>query len=1032
MSTRWKNRQQESMTSKKTTVENFKNIPLFSVVSSTDSYTDSSEKEPVIEGFDMFQDDYFKNVKRGFTVPASTDLGKKLRELWKQITDPVGYLDKAFEDSLFNTLKALAPIEPCPKPNEPAAKPSKDNETSFTWLRKNIVSEGFLNDSLNKMFLSEGLSEGFSMEKDTSLTTTIRSFAANHPDISVNIISQYYIEKLNKYQANLRAPVTKEQLFEFNNNFDNKLSDPATKSKLQKMTPFRSPYKNSDAGFQKFLKEKSRFRLKNTKSIEYLPFNPDYFPMPTDMKEYTKILDGILHSPYKISNKIETPENMITNVEKLVPLLQTTKQQTYPTPNESLYIYERRPILNTMPAYLQYVTNYYAFIAYNNEKPSIHYLQLLANVCNTYMNYANAVEFQKYITNGTFLTTQELAVFNQLFYIAMNQTDADSIFTRPYTSVDQLNTNAHVDLARQYMSALLPTFIREINQRMSVISPAPYSPISENIVTKVYPSTDLGPLLYVYVEGTKIPDVGANKYYTVPPDECKQQNDAANAALRNMAQTVKRELYRMFMFPVVMYIVYNYYYLFYFRDCYDDISEDTKECTNPFTPIFPDWESTFHSFEGHKTDYFLEFIFKPVKLIYTGLNAIKAIFRKKPTPLGQDSMHDSAPYIFFLITFVSVYGMFISQGGAIVSMLTSLLNLDVPTLKGVNSKTAAESIIYIFFGYSFYNHIGEWVLWLKDGMGFGTVIKGICFILYWLFKFLISRGMATFAVFITFVYIVWISVFGMSSYSNSGVFDKIDLIDRTIYTKLLDSEELKNNSTPVYLLKKVCFYVFYFMIEIALMGVMGSSMKEIGKTTSNSPAVNIESLKSIMHTFYILCFVLIALWCIYKYHSKIPKVYELYKTPKRQYKNTGETSYEKSSRNEVRNILMQSDTLNKQFMEEYDERITQKPSMMTNMISNMGRWGSKIESSLSKAADYIPKPGTMNITDTLKKAVQDASNAGQKGITEIKGFGSSLAQAVDPRKDRGILTSMKSSMTSAPGGISSSIGNYIRPAADRS
>jgi hypothetical protein len=197
------------------------------------------------------------------------------------------------------------------------------------------------------------------------------------------------------------------------------------------------------------------------------------------------------------------------------------------------------------------------------------------------------------------------------------------------------------------------------------------------------------------------------------------------------------------------------------------------------------------------------------------------------------------------------------------------------------------------------------------------------------------------------------------------------------------------------------------MIEIALMGVMGSSMKEIGKTTSNSPAVNIESLKSIMHTFYILCFVLIALWCIYKYHSKIPKVYELYKTPKRQYKNTGETSYEKSSRNEVRNILMQSDTLNKQFMEEYDERITQKPSMMTNMISNMGRWGSKIESSLSKAADYIPKPGTMNITDTLKKAVQDASNAGQKGITEIKGFGSSLAQAVDPRKDRGILTSIK-------------------------
>jgi hypothetical protein len=58
--------------------------------------------------------------------------------------------------------------------------------------------------------------------------------------------------------------------------------------------------------------------------------------------------------------------------------------------------------------------------------------------------------------------------------------------------------------------------------------------------------------------------------------------------------------------------------------------------------------------------------------------------------------------------------------------------------------------------------------------------------------------------------------------------------------------------------------------------------------------------------------------------------------------------------------------------------------------------------------------------------VQDASNAGQKGITEIKGFGSSLAQAVDPRKDRGILTSMKS----APGGISSSLGNYIR--ADRS
>jgi hypothetical protein len=111
----------------------------------------------------------------------------------------------------------------------------------------------------------------------------------------------------------------------------------------------------------------------------------------------------------------------------------------------------------------------------------------------------------------------------------------------------------------------------------------------------------------------------------------------------------------------------------------------------------------YRTFEQRQTDFFFEFIFKPVKLAYTFLNAIKAFFRKG---FFGYVIKDNVPYVFFLWTFMVVYGFMTKRAGIILNTLKTLSKLKLPDVQIMGRKALdsyAKGVTVFFFFFSFLN-----------------------------------------------------------------------------------------------------------------------------------------------------------------------------------------------------------------------------------------------------------------------------------------------------------------------------------------
>jgi hypothetical protein len=202
----------------------------------------------------------------------------------------------------------------------------------------------------------------------------------------------------------------------------------------------------------------------------------------------------------------------------------------------------------------------------------------------------------------------------------------------------------------------------------------------------------------------------------VDKDACEKQKDGMQGPLKGYSKLIKDQIYMFLLVPISMYVVYNFYYLFFFKDVVGpvktddgykhgdlDIPFDKETCKQEIddahgkmkceNPIFPDWENIFHYFEKNKADFLLEFIFKPVKLIYSFLNAFKSLFRGKSDIASKiwdfigikdvpaTNLKDDLPYIFLLGTFSMIYLILLNYGSSILGIMFKLLKLDIDNIK---------------------------------------------------------------------------------------------------------------------------------------------------------------------------------------------------------------------------------------------------------------------------------------------------------------------------------------------------------------
>ena len=403
-------------------------------------------------------------------------------------------------------------------------------------------------------------------------------------------------------------------------------------------------------------------------------------------------------------------------------------------------------------------------------------------------------------------------------------------------------------------------------------------------------------------------------------DACNALNRQIIEQFEKYARTIKQEIYRILMIPIVIYIIYNFYYLFLFKDCFgyakkknNDAStnkshEYKKTCDEGcFFPPFPDWEFNFHKLEGHRTDFVFEFLFKPTKWIYVFLNAIKS-----QTHSGFLSyLPEEYPYVCFLIVFVSTYAIIVRNGGAILNAIFSLFSLEIPRIPlgsfDLNSMAAAAvwiGFIISFFKQTFGDSIstmatsatnllsGEskksvtWVEWILNSMGSSIQIglKILVFILYWIFRGIVTSFIVPIAVTIATIYILWVFLLGIYDYTDDdhSYFDKIELMERIMFTKMykLPNENWWDNIENTF--KTICFYIIFFISEIVTIYTIYTTMKTFqnmppptvgGKEAKNAS----DTIKNFMTIFSTCFMVLVAFWCAFKYFTQKPLYNEMYR-----------------------------------------------------------------------------------------------------------------------------------------------------------
>ena len=734
------------------------------------------------EGFNLPGDDYFINVKRKIMV--KTQLSKfveQLKRLLKKIPNPITLLDEGLEAFLKTLLMLMIGQVDCKTGKLKTVMVDAGN-AGFTWasgqmsmLKNNSVSlgndiKGAFNKKPNNFTLSEMADgskrssksgavgaafiaadavENFAMPDTPDLIYTIESFLKNHPKLNKTAVTTYYLTKLNAYEKSLGKPPTSDQLFIFNNEFDNVLADSSVIGEIQKIAksiPDPS-YPNTAEGFADYLQETSRFSFSNDTPITFYPFATQYFPYPTDLPGFEQAIQNV-----------EDP-NYIQNINQYLSSL--TKPADPPAnpsvgsdvdTNYAFSINLNTSRTESIQTYLKYISQWYGLLLYYKYKQDLAVLfpTIEANVCMVYITYINAIEYQKYRIYSTYLTPYELAMFNHLFFICLMQ-DQITFVLQGNSNVYNLaippdgvpsgyNSNGivYINLLPQSIFSLVRMFAMEINNRVRYLSgsisednyqPLPLDgililpPVPNDVISTInilLANFILGFFTPETINGVPTPDIvvpakDITDYYSPPGmSDCEQENNRMNNESGDYAKKIKGEIYRMICVPIVVYIAYNCYYMFFFKDCFD-VSKKTDEagntiyerkCMECFAPIFPDWEMMYRSFEQRQTDFLFEFVFKPVKMIYTILNSIKAFFRKGLPGLGGYVLKDNVPYLFFLFTFVQVYGFFQLGGSIILKTLKTLSTLKLPDVTIMGKKALyeyAQGVTMFFFFFSFLN-----------------------------------------------------------------------------------------------------------------------------------------------------------------------------------------------------------------------------------------------------------------------------------------------------------------------------------------
>jgi hypothetical protein len=224
----------------------------------------------------------------------------------------------------------------------------------------------------------------------------------------------------------------------------------------------------------------------------------------------------------------------------------------------------------------------------------------------------------------------------------------------------------------------------------------------------------------------------------------------------------------------------------------------------------------------------------------------------------------------------------------LLNILTGFFKFDIPNITVPGSTFGTSTIamvsVWISFIIILFKRLPISAAWIMSGPGgLGMIAKAICSFIYWLGKGLITSMIIPFSVLICAVYLFWIGLFGVLNYTDNAhsYADKTEMIDRVIYTSLY-TESKGPFGVVIFGLKSIAFFCVYFLTEIVILFTTLKSrtqlkqMKPRSKNAKPYERDTLTKIKSFMEIIYTIAFILLALWCYYKYRMKIPKMNGFY------------------------------------------------------------------------------------------------------------------------------------------------------------
>ena len=974
MTSKW--RKQETFkanTNQTSKTENFSHIPMFDVLQNTkdQNTTDQNTTEnnnsetPIIEGFDWQGIDYFHHRGIYKTAIDSSNIREFIKKVMSYFSSPIAKFDDMLEKFIYDMLLAAFMInnKDCANSNL-----SKINTTG------NKVDQAF--------FWLKRRTEGFSLKQQPYLIKTVDSFEKNHSDFITDNdtkmkVGTYYINSLNSYETKIRRRFNENELFLFNNDFDNLLNDPIIQNKIKGILPnkewhsqFSSEskplYENTEDDYKKYYAKNARFKMDNTDMFSYYNLNNSYFPIPYYTSNNKTNKQGIDMFNDAI-NEYEYINSLLTRFElrrfnlkhKYTGLSFKTVTPTPPnftssSESDMKYIFSiDTNNIKTEPIqdYLSYVIKYFSLIIFSGLSDSdriLGFQDIEARVGTLYTNLLNRLEFLQYNQYQDYLDSYRIAIFNHIFFILIQQSGSgiyDVATTNKYYQLaldnepNKINANevfqkiiegnntrylkirSQSDLDKMSMNSV------DVNQFPSLVNIASVANIQDTLSTNYDTgdlpiSTELNPFIenkdanlksilasntlpkYILNNNDKSKEM--EKYYMPGQlSECERMKRSVRNEFTNYAKIIKKEIYRLLLIPVVLYIVYNMYYMFLFRDTAGRVRYENGEYINKGfackNPLFPDWETYFHSYDKHATDYIFEYVFKPAKMIYTLINACKAVIRTFPI-IGIDA-NLIPPYIFLFSTLLIFNHIAKKYGESIMSFYNNFFNTwSLPKTKTWNGWKDLARVVTIIFciltgikdivGFNWHETLQLFAVSAASGLYekeptsrswlgflvaaptsmFFMFFKIIIFILYWLFKYYVAIQMIPLALFIAVIYFTYTVFFAISNNCDSecDYSTKTELIDRIIYTRLYDVPKKleKWYDWALYIFKTVCWLLMVYMFELLTVWMLSKGLNKITGSIGGSKYA--DGLRLFLIVVYACIFCLIGLWCFYKYRFKLP------------------------------------------------------------------------------------------------------------------------------------------------------------------